>query len=212
MRILYLALLLSVGCGGPKEEPCEATIVTTFQDSDGDGYGSVGSDEETCGIPADRSIQAGDCDDDQADVFPGNIETCDGLDNDCTGVADDDLPVQTYHPDVDGDGFGDFTAPVDSCMELENHVLDGSDCDDGDGSINANAIEICDEIDNDCDGLIDDDDPDVDSDTFLEWYRDQDGDGFGGGAPDLRCDGGALGLLDGSDCDDTLPEINPNGL
>jgi hypothetical protein len=72
-----------------------------------------------------------DCDDSDANNFPGNTEVCDGLDNDCDGM----LPADELDTDMDG------------LMECEG------DCDDSDPGAFPGAEEICDDgIDQDCDG------------------------------------------------------------
>jgi len=210
---MTIGLFFAVGCGGSTgDKDCNALTVTTFLDADGDGYGEAGTDEESCGNPEGRSAQAGDCDDSDAEIFPGNFEFCDGLDNDCTGVADDDLPTAVYYPDTDGDTYGDHNAPIESCMELDGHVLDDTDCDDTDAEINIDGVEVCDGADNDCNGQTDDDDPAADPATMQDWYMDSDADGFGGGGFVTRCDGGSGATTDNTDCDDTNPDVNPNGL
>ena len=85
----------------------------------------------------------------------------------------------TFYVDADGDGFGDETLAVERCFEDEGAVSGdaGFDCDDDDETINPDAIEVCDELDNDCDGDVDDDDDDRVSSTIF--YIDHDGDGHG---------------------------------
>lgn len=99
------------------------------QDQDCDGLDGSGA----CAVDADEDgwVACLDCDDDQATVHPQAIEHCDGLDNDCDGLVDEDL-------DRDGDG----TTPC------------GFDCDDEDAEIGPLREELaCDGIDNDCDGI-----------------------------------------------------------
>ncbi|MBK9367824.1 MAG: hypothetical protein IPN01_16150 [Deltaproteobacteria bacterium] len=94
-------------------------------------------------------------------------EACDGEDNDLDGSVDEGF---VQYADMDGDGFGDPAAPVVSCEDASGLVLDDSDCDDGDASVNPEAAEVCDSTDNNCDGVIDDDA--IDARTY---YADEDG-------------------------------------
>ena len=93
-----------------------AALPAAAQDNDGDGY-TVGN---------------GDCNDNDATVYPGAPELCDGIDNDCDGFP------AVYEQDNDGDGY----------MECE-------ECDDTDPMIYPGAMETCDGVDNNCDGQID---------------------------------------------------------
>ena len=99
-----------------------------------------------------QSIEEGDCDDNNPDVYLGaEEEYYDGVDANCDGQDD-------Y--DADGDGYGLATDFVQACVDA-SRVLDNTDCNDDpeDGySINSEADEICDGIDNDCDGDFDDND------------------------------------------------------
>ena len=114
-------------------------------DADGDGHYTI----DSCLTPND------DCDDNDPDNFPGNIEVIDGKDNDCDGLIDCDDP--DVLADLDGDGYLAYPC--------------GNDCDDSNSAINPGALEDCsDGIDNDCDELIDCDDPDCEGNFTVEKF------------------------------------------
>ncbi len=108
-------------------------------DGDGDGYTS---DE--------------DCDDDAPGVHPNAVEICNGVDDDCDGVVDD-AAGDLWYADDDGDGFGDPGSETQSCDAAEGTVADNTDCDDTAADIHPNADELCDGLDNHCDGAADTD-------------------------------------------------------
>ena len=91
-------------------------------------------------------------------VYPGAAETCDGIDNDCDGDVDEDLN-RVYYIDNDGDGYGDETNSVEACEAPSGAVSDATDCDDAEAGIHPGATESCDDLDNDCDGSVDEDVP-----------------------------------------------------
>ena len=93
-------------------------------------------------------------------MAPNLQETCDGLDNNCqNGVDEDAVDAATFYLDDDSDGFGDPNQTVLGCEGGGNYVNNDNDCNDdpaNSGFIsNPDALEICDEIDNDCDGDVD---------------------------------------------------------
>lgn len=119
---------------------------------------------------------------------------------------------QPYHLDHDGDGFG-RAAVIWACRPpTEDHVLVGGDCNDRDANINPDALEVCDgaDVDEDCDRLVNDDDPDMVA-PFDAWY-DLDGDGHGD--PDNYAGAFCVTPSDSSglddDCDDTDASVNPD--
>ncbi|MBL8917207.1 MAG: putative metal-binding motif-containing protein [Archangium sp.] len=85
-----------------------------------------------------------------------------------------------YFRDNDGDGAGDPMVFRDFCKKpvKERWVLDAGDCNDGDVGIGPNAPERCNAIDDDCNGVIDND-----LGMLTDWKRDVDGDGFGDDSP-----------------------------
>jgi len=186
-----------------------------FPDGDADGYGDAGVlvPEFDC---TDRSILGWapnnlDCDDTMYDVNPGEPEVCDDKDNDCNGIVDDpDLLVfETWTRDADGDGYGgpESGRTIDCESPGDDWRLEGGDCDDTDDEIRPGAGELCDGLDNDCNGLVDDEP----TDPAAMWYADLDGDGVGTGEATISCESPTEGLWSnyGGDCDDADPNSFP---
>ncbi|MEC8425269.1 MAG: putative metal-binding motif-containing protein, partial [Myxococcota bacterium] len=194
--VLWPALL--VGCDG-KSDTGRSNLST---DADGDGF-----------------PDGTDCDDADPAVHPDAVEVCDGIDNDCDALVDDEDDsldmdtAQVFHADGDGDGFGDPAAAVSACSQPSGAVEDGTDCDDADPAVNPGAVEICDEldVDEDCSGVSDDADDGVDPSSASSWYADADGDGFGDAAAvSTSCDPGPDQVADATDCDDGDENIHPD--
>ena len=178
--IRKLALLLSSGvflaaCGDKETEITDTAGVvpglddeSSTQDLDGDGW----------------SIANGDCDDSNDDVHPDAAEDCNGLDDNCNGVADEGFG------DSDGDGAADCT-DTEECDGVDNdgdgEVDEGFPDEDMDGIADCLGREVCDGIDNDGDGEIDED-------------FDHDGDGY------TECGSETTP----EDCDDSDPTIYPD--
>ena len=85
-------------------------------------------------------------------------EWCDGLDNDGDGLVDEDgdlIGAPVWYPDADGDGYGDDGAPYEACAAPDDHVADPGDCDDDDPLIHPDAEDVCNNVDDNCDGILD---------------------------------------------------------
>ncbi len=121
----------------------------------------------------DGNCQGGLTCDDGVCCQPGGSPACPTLavEGACPGGAS---PV-TYFRDTDGDGFGDATKGRGFCGQprKEAWVLDATDCDDRDGTVNPRATERCNGVDDNCNGELDEGTP------RTAFYRDDDGDGFG---------------------------------
>ncbi len=124
-------------CDNGVDDNCNGTV-DEVEDKDNDGY---------------TNCEPVDCDDENPDVHPGADEVCDGLDNDCDGLCDAGF-------DQDGDGWtdcGDGTGgPVNAdgtCGAPPDAA--GWDCVDGSSEAYPGGTEVCDGLDNDCNGETD---------------------------------------------------------
>jgi len=141
-------------------------------DGDGDGY---------------DSCDDGDCDDDDPGAYPGAPESCNGVDDDCGGTVDEGF---------DGDGDSYTTCGADGTPGTAD-----DDCDDADATTYPGAPELCDGLDNNCNGVVPADELDADGDGQTECEGDcDDADGtIFDGAEEL-CDGvdnSCDGIIDG---------------
>ena len=148
----------------------------SWPDNDGDGYGANIIDQfatrSYCPTPPSGNVtNHSDCDDFNATVYPNAPELCENIDNDCDGVVDDGLIKTRYYRDADIDGYGNPNIFKDTCDLPTGYVSNSADCNDGNASIKPGATEICNGIDDDCDGFRDE--------GIAIWYRDFDGDGDG---------------------------------
>ncbi len=198
-------------CDGEVDGASAIDALAWFYDADEDGYGDPATLTYACEQPPAHSADGRDCDDRQRAIHPGAQEICDGgLDNDCDGLADeadDSLGGEAadWFVDRDGDGYGDPSTQVIACSQPAGTVSAGGDCDDSNASIHPFAAERCDGVDQDCDGLIDDDPTDGGA-----WYPDVDGDGYGDAAGLVRaCSRPADHVGAGGDCDDGAAGVNP---
>ncbi len=188
------------------EDPVDGTAF--YPDVDGDGFGDAASAPVlACVAPPGTVADGTDCDDTDPDRHPGADELCDFIDNDCDGDVDEDaIDATTWYVDLDQDGFGSDAAPTTlACVAPPLHVSIGGDCDDGDSSRFPGADELCNTIDDDCDGIADEDA--VDATT---WYADVDADGFGdAAAPTLACTAPPGHVATPGDCDDADDTVHP---
>lgn len=123
-----------------------------------------------------------DCDDNNASIYPGALESCNGIDDNCDGNVDEGIQTFTLWQDSDGDGYGDPSSSIVSCSTPAGYTDNSTDCDDNNANINPAATDIPgNSIDEDCDG----------SDATM--LVDNDGDGY----------------FSDVDCDDNNMNINP---
>ncbi len=189
-----------------------------YTDADGDGYGDPATELFACEAPAGVVTEGGDCDDGDPELHPGATELCDpaDVDEDCDGLADDadagPEGTTPFHVDADCDGHGDPDALIAACDAHDGVVSDDGDCDDTDADVHPSAVEVCDDadVDEDCDGLVDDADPSV-TETAT-WYTDLDGDGYAGAEATISaCDLPEGAFASAEDCDDSDAAVSPAG-
>gem|GEM_PF-1736132 len=108
-----------------------------------------------------------------------------------------------FYRDADGDGYGDPNVSTQACPRPAGYVLDNTDCDDTHASVHPGAAEVCDGLDNDCDGQIDEG-------VQSTYYYDSDGDGYGDPNVSVTtCPAPPNYVSNNTDCDDNNTAINP---
>ena len=141
---------------------------------------------------------------------PATVESCNGLDDNCNGIIDEGVTA-ACRADVDGDGFGagdfvprctDYTRLAFGYCPVGSTNNPALDCDDTTASVHPTALEACNSIDDDCDGVVDDG-------VQLSLYRDADGDTYGTGATLLSCDPVTGYVTTNGDCNDASTSIHP---
>nr|WP_306414652.1 MopE-related protein [Corallococcus carmarthensis] len=192
---------LDNNCDYEKDENVKNTV---YRDVDGDGFGTPLSFQLVCDTPAGYVSNNQDCNDGNNSIAPGLAEVCNGVDDNCDGVADEGVK-NTYYADQDGDGFGttNATYTTQACSAPPGYTQTSGDCDDRRSEVSPTGTEVCDLLDNNCDGT-------VDEGVQLTWYQDADGDGFGvPGATTQACTKPAGYSANTSDCDDSRGDVSP---
>jgi hypothetical protein len=191
--------------------------VPAWLDADGDGFGDPANPVAFCSPQPGMVLNDSDCDDTRQSVAPGNPEVCDGLDNDCNGLTDDDDPSRLFgstgrwYEDLDGDGFGNPFVGARACAQPPSHVAESGDCDDTNPDVSPGAPEVCDGLDNDCDGIPEDADPDLVG--GFEILIDSDGDGVGSADnTTMVCEMPSDPVVDDTDCDDFNADTFPGAV
>ena len=198
-------------CDAQVDEKDAGGCTVFYQDFDADSFGVSASAQCLCKAAGTLSAsKSGDCDDTDGAVHPGAVEACNGKDDDCDGQVDEEgaSGCTTLFRDGDGDGYGAAKDSKCVCGPTDIYTATkGGDCDDGASAINPGAKEVCNNADDDCDGLVDN----LDSSGCTVYYLDKDNDGYGL-ANDSVCTCGPKGVYSATisgDCDDLNPTIYP---
>ena len=168
-------------CDGEVDEDDAVDATTWYADADHDGHGSPDDLVQACEQPEGYVDDATDCDDHEPQV---------------TGPW-------SWYPDDDEDGYGDDDEDgLLACSGPTGWTEDHSDCDDSDASVHPDQEDGCNEVDDDCDGEVDEDPP--------PWYLDVDRDGWGTEVTSLvTCDPPSGYAAQAGDCDDEDPDFHP---
>lgn len=206
MRLLVLASLASlVACADKSDDTGADSGSSTVDTSDSSDTSDTG--EAPVDADGDGFVAGEDCDDANAETYPGAVETCNQLDDDCDGTRDEDDAVDapTWYADADRDGAGDDSATTRSCLQPPDSAAVGGDCDDTDAAYHPGADEsdCTDPNDYNCDGSV--------------GYADADGDGV---AACEDCDDATATTFPGAeevcnevddDCDAEVDETGATG-
>ncbi len=151
-------------CGNNVDENCDGSLSAAggagctnfFYDGDGDGWG-VNATQCLCGPGGGfTATKAGDCDDTKAAVNPTAAEICgNGIDDNCNGTQNDvgATGCTNFYTDVDKDGYGVGVAQCQCTAQGAYIASAAGDCNDADATVNPGQTEICDNKDNNCNGL-----------------------------------------------------------
>ncbi len=169
--------LVDDDCDGGVDEDVTALW---YLDADGDLYGDASVSSDGCSAPSGYVGSSNDCDDTEVSINPGSTETCNGVDDDCDGTADEGVGT-VYYLDSDGDTYGTSSVTAEACSAPPGYTDNDDDCNDSDATISPDTI----------------------------WYRDADGDGYGGTTTTLGCSQPSSTTAVSSDCDDTRAAVNP---
>jgi hypothetical protein len=190
-------------CDGLTDPANSGGCTTYFADVDQDGAGAkdgAGSCLCAAASPFTASSQT-DCNDGASSVHPGATEVCNSVDDNCDGNTDEGV-TSVFYKDNDGDGYGSSVS-ISACSAPSGYVGISGDCADGAASIHPNAAEVCNGLDDNCNGS-------TDEGVMLVFYFDFDGDGFGDAShPTQACSAPNSCVVDKTDCNDALAYAHP---
>jgi hypothetical protein len=188
----------------------DSVVVEVFEgdvyygDQDMDGFGDSGNTTVSCNQPPGFVLINGDCNDTDGNVYPGAVEVCNDMDDDCDNQMDEDLELFFQFSDQDADGYGAMMSGFLYCELLPGYVLESGDCDDQNPLLSPSVSETCNAVDDNCNGEVDEGLP-----TTMQ-YLDEDADGYGD--DDMKIENCLMiagYVLVGGDCADNNFFVNP---
>ena len=198
------------GSGCSNSDTVIVTVLPNFinySDVDGDGFGTPNLVYEYCTQPLGFVTNSSDCNDNNAAINTSASEICNGTDDNCDNLVDEGFNLSNYSFDLDLDGFGNVIGVVSSCFQPIGYVSNATDCNDNNASINTNASEICNDLDDNCNGLADD------GLVFSNYYVDVDLDGFGSlSTMENACEQPVGFVANALDCNDANSYVNPDAI
>ena len=200
-------------CDGLTDEEGAVGCISFYKDSDNDGFGVSNDKKCLCSSSSPYTVAlGGDCNDNDASIYPGAVESCNSKDDDCDNQTDEENAsgCRIYFYDGDQDNFGDTSKFKCLCSagQVPKYTMQvGGDCNDENNQINPGATERCNGTDDDCDGQTDEEG----AQGCTTYYLDSDNDTYGVDG-NTRCLCSALGnyrATRGGDCNDNDTNINP---
>jgi len=179
--------------------------ITYYADNDSDNFGNLNAPFPSCSIPVGYVLNTSDCNDTNASINPNATEICNTFDDDCDGLTNEGITFVTYFADIDGDGFGNPNNSQSACSPLPNYVTNNSDCNDANALVKPDAVELCNLIDDNCNGQVNE------GLVFVNYYLDIDLDGYGAGAATNSCTPISGNYVTNNlDCNNSDANIRPN--
>jgi hypothetical protein len=139
------------------DQNCDGTVDEGLPDLDADGQADcMDLDDDS-----DGTVDGEDCDARNPQRSKSATEQCNGVDDDCDGTLDEENAVGcvTWFQDIDGDGKGSRLMPgrclCAAASAAYYTVQNTEDCDDFDGAVHPGATEVCNGVDDSCNGTID---------------------------------------------------------
>lgn len=127
-------------------------------------------------------VKVFDCNDNNSLINHSATDVCNGIDDNCNGLVDEQSLFITYWFDTDGDGYGDANNTVSACIQPDGAVTNSGDCNDNDATVH----------------------------LPMPYFVDADVDGFGSYQVFICSSVAPFGYsLVGGDCNDTVSGINP---